>query len=71
MGVVWCLIGWVIGASTIIVYRYLTYATGTLRIDHTNPEKDTYRFEIDNLKSINKKKKILLLIDHNANLSQD
>ena len=71
MGIVWYLIGWVIGAATIIVYRYLTYGTGTLRIDHFNPEKDTYRFEIDNLESINKKKKILLVIDHNADLSQE
>lgn len=71
MSIIWFLIGWVIGASTIVVYMYLTYATGTLRIDHFNPEKDTYRFEIDDLESINKKKKILLVIDHNANLSQE
>lgn len=54
-----------------ILYERFTCATGTLRIDHSNPEKDTYRFEIDNLESINKKRKVTLFIDHDANLSQD
>ena len=43
---------------------------GTLRIDHSNPEKDTYRFEINDLDRLSKKKKIIVRIDHHANLSQ-
>ena len=45
--------------------------SGVLRIDHSNPEKDIYRFEINDIDSLNKKKKIVLKIDHNADLSQD
>ena len=43
---------------------------GTLRIDHSNPDKDVYRFEINDLDSLNKKKHIVLTIDHHADLSQ-
>lgn len=44
---------------------------GTLRVDHSNPEKDIYRFDIDNLDDLSKKKKIILKVDNNANLSQE
>ena len=44
---------------------------GILRIDHSNPEKDTYRFEIDEIEQLSKKKYIRLKVDNNANLSQD
>lgn len=45
--------------------------SGTLKIDHSNPEKDVYRFEIDDLEKLNGKDEIVLKIDHNADLSQD
>ena len=46
-------------------------ACGTLRIDHTNPEKDLYRIDIDgNFDNISKEKRIMLKVDNNANLSQ-
>lgn len=44
--------------------------TGTLRIDHSNPEKDLYRFDIDDLDKLDKQKFVKLKIDHNADLSQ-
>lgn len=53
-----------------IVWR-IRSASGTLRIDHSNPEKDIYRLEIDNLDDLSKKKRVILKIDHNANLSQE
>ena len=65
------IVGSLIGSVVTIIYHKMVYASGTLRIDHSNPEKDTYRFEIDNLESIHKKKRITLVIDHNANLSQE
>lgn len=43
---------------------------GTLRIDHSDPAKDKYRFEIDNLDALDRKRKVVLKIDHHANLSQ-
>lgn len=45
---------------------------GTLRIDHSDPEKDIYRLEISNLdlNDLSKKKKITLKVDNNADLSR-
>ena len=45
-------------------------ASGTLRIDHSNPEKDVYRIEIDDLDVLSKKKQVVLKVDNNADLSQ-
>ena len=46
-------------------------SSGTLKIDHSNPEKDKYLFVIDcELDQLSKKKKILLKVDNNADLSQ-
>lgn len=45
-------------------------ASGTLRIDHSNPLKDIYRIEIDDLDKLVKKKRVVLKVDHNADLSQ-
>lgn len=44
--------------------------TGVLRIDHSNPEKDLYKIEIDNLDKLAKKKYLILTIDNHADLSQ-
>lgn len=44
---------------------------GTLKIDHSNPEKDVYRLEIDDLEGLSKKHKIVLKVDNRANLSQE
>lgn len=44
---------------------------GTLKIDHTDPSKDVYRFEIDNLSVLDKKTVITLRVDHHADLSQN
>lgn len=43
---------------------------GILRIDHSNSEKDLYRFEIDDLESLDTKTQIVLKIDHNADLTR-
>ena len=42
---------------------------GTLRIDHSNPEKDVYRFDVDDIDKLSKKKRIVLKVDNNADLS--
>lgn len=62
-------IGILIGVIVGLLYPHKS--SGVLRIDHSNPEKDIYRFEINDLDYLNKKKKIVLKIDHHANLSQD
>lgn len=64
-------LGFVVGAVLMILYfRVTSKASGTLRIDHTNPDKDIYRFDVDDLNSLANKKKINLKVDNNAKLSQ-
>lgn len=46
------------------------FSDGTIKIDSTNPEKDVYRLEINDLDSLKKKKRIVLRVDHHADLSQ-
>ena len=43
---------------------------GSFRIDHTNPNKDVYRLDLDDIDRIEKKSRIFLKVDHNADLSQ-
>lgn len=64
-------IGVAVGAVATTVVSLLLPAAGVLKIDHTNPEKDTYLFEIYNLEILSKKKRIILKVDTNASLSQD
>lgn len=68
---IYLIIGVIVGAIGYAVCRYIFVAHGTLRIDHSNPEKDVYRFEIGNLDKLNKKAYVELKIDHHANLSQN
>ncbi len=63
-------IGVCIGAIVYALLQRIFVAHGTLRIDHSNPEKDIYRFEIDNLDKLNKRAYVELKIDHHADLSQ-
>ena len=65
------LVGLVMGAMIWDLILFFRKKDGTLKIDHSNPNRDVYRFEVDNLDSLDKKKRISLNVDHNANLSQD
>lgn len=62
-------IGIVIGILGATIASAVSGASGVLRIDHSNPEKDIYRFEIDNIEKLSKKKAIVLKIDNQADLS--
>ena len=59
-------------AGLVLMYliNRLNTTNGTLKIDKSNPEKDLYRFEIDQIENVHKKKRITLKIDPNADLSQ-
>lgn len=72
MGVVLLLwLGIIMGSiCTIVWYRVLKTA-GVLKIDHSNPEKDVYRFDIYDLNALSRKKRILLKVDNNADLSHE
>lgn len=49
---------------------YIVNKVGTLKIDRSDPEKDIYRIDINDLDKLSKKKLIILKIDNNADLSQ-
>lgn len=64
-------IGLIIGAIIATIIFVGKTAAGILKIDHSNPEKDQYLFVIDGeLEQLSKKKKIVLKVDNNADLSQ-
>lgn len=54
--------GVVIGINGCRLYFLLRSAYGVLKINETNPEKDIYRLEIEDLDSLRKKKQIVLKI---------
>lgn len=70
MEVLFVVIGFTLGVIASILIFMLFMLGGTLRIDSvSNPERELYRFEVDDIENIGKKKFIVLTIDHNANLS--
>ena len=70
------LLGIIIGAIGGFVFTFMIYfgrvTFGTLRIDRHDPDKDIYRYDIrGDIADLPKKKKIVLRIDPDADLSQD
>lgn len=70
MEVIMLLIGIFSGSLITSIIFFIKSSSGTLKIDHSNPQKDVYRFEIKDLDRLNKKKYVRLKIDNNADLSQ-
>lgn len=63
--------GMVVGG---ILYSFIIFSictAGTIKIDHSDPKKDVYRLEVDNLDDLTKTKRVILKVDNNANISQD
>lgn len=72
----WLIVGFVVGfvvglLMMNVINRLLERPAGVLKIDRSNPEKDVYRFEIDDLDSLHKKKRIVLKIDNDAAISHE
>ena len=63
------LAAFILGMFVDYIFSLKDTTRGVLRIDHSNQEKDVYRFEINDLENLNKKNKIVLKIDHYADLS--
>lgn len=63
-------LGIVVGTIMTRLILQVSSAKAVLRIDHSNPEKDIYRLDLDNVCSMNKKT-LLLKIDHNANFTNN
>ena len=63
-----------VGVISVLIIKdiifYMINKDGTLKIDHSDPEKDSYRIDINDLDKLSKKKLIILKIDNNADLSQ-
>lgn len=70
MALLWFLLGLLSGVIITSVICCLQIKQGVLKIDHSNPEKDIYRLDIDDLDCLTKKKRLILKIDNNADLSQ-
>lgn len=69
---IWLIIAAVVSLSIGLSYLYLRLRKdGTLRIDQSNPEKDLYRFDINDLESLSKKKYIVIRVDNQADLSHE
>lgn len=43
--------------------------SGVLQIDHSNAQKDTYRFVIDDIDGLSSRKRIVLKVDNDAQLT--
>ena len=63
-------LGIIIGSIMTRLILQVSSAKAVLRIDHSNPEKDIYRLDLDNVCSMNKKT-LLLKIDHRANFTNE
>lgn len=61
-------LGIIIGSIMTRLILQVSSAKAVLHIDHSNPEKDIYRLDLDNVCSMNKKT-LLLKIDHRANFT--
>lgn len=71
MEIVLILAGFVVGSLITYVAFGVQAQAGVLRIDHSNPEKDIYRLDIGDFDKLDKKNRIVLRVDHNADLSQN
>lgn len=65
------LIGIVVGSVITGILEEIRTAHGVLKIDHSNPEKDVFRFELkEPLDQLEAKTRIAFKIDNGADLSQ-
>lgn len=72
MGYAYILLGVILGAAiSSIISMIKNRSIGTLRIDHKDPEKDRYRFDIPNLDILDRKRRICLRVDNHADLSHE
>ena len=65
-----CAVSSLVGSIVTVLIIFLKSVRGTLRIDHSDPNKDIYRLDLDDLDVLTRKKLVILDIDHHANLSQ-
>ena len=67
------IIGLTLFVAGAIFYRFIWLRisnAGTLLIDRSNPEKDIFRFDVDNFDNLNKKRWVVLRVNGRANLTR-
>lgn len=69
MGYFVFILGLIIGGVIVRILDIRQTSTGTLLIDHSNPEKDIYQININNLDDLSKKKRVVLKVDNYATLT--
>ena len=62
------ILGLIIGGLIVLIFHHRITTSGELLIDHTDPEKDIYRINVNNLDDLSKKKQVILKVDNNAKL---
>lgn len=69
---VYLILTYILGVATSVIINLIFFKRtyGMLRIDRSNPEKDLYLIEIDDLEQLTKRKRITLKVDNHADLSQ-
>ena len=63
-------VGLFAGIAVSVIFCRMTTKSGYLRIDHSNPNKDVFRFEVDGIAD-RTTRRFVLKVDHNADLSQN
>ena len=63
------IVGILIGMVIATVIYASCKTAGVLKIDHTSSDKDIYRIEINDLSKLDHESRIILKIDHDADLS--
>ena len=61
--------GFIMGIGIALIINKLKTVDGVFKIDHSNPEKDIYRLDLENI-ILDGKTKLVLKVDHHANLTQ-
>ena len=69
MEIVSGIVGFIVGAISSSIVSNCRAKAGILKIDHSDPEKDRYLFDIKDLDKLSSRKRILLTVDNNADLS--
>lgn len=62
------ILGLIIGGLVVLIFHHRITASGELLIDHTDPEKDIYRINVNDLDDLSKKKRVILKVNNNAKL---
>ena len=70
MGFVWFIAGALVGILIRTIIYCVRSASGTIIVNYTDPNKDTYRIELDDLAALDTKSRVVLTITREGTISQ-